>query len=750
MTQPVNFKISSALKNIIGRELINDKYIAVFEIVKNSYDAGANRVDIEFQNFESGTPTIIISDDGSGMSYEDLKNKWLFVAYSEKKVRNRPETYRDNIKRKTAGAKGVGRFSCDRLGSDLIIYTKTDQCKLLHKLEINWDNFEEDDKNEFINIPVTYSNPTDYTIKDHGTKVIINNLREPWKEDDLKKLRDSISRLINPEYENDGEDSFKIFFSIPDLKEADGKKQLSERLNGEIKNDIFEKMGIKTTNVSVEIDKNGQEIETTLFDRGDFIYKIVEKNPYVHLSGIKVKLFFMNRSAKAAFSTIMGIQPVQYGSVFVYRNNFRVHPYGEEGNDLFQIDRRKQQGYARNLGTRDLLGRIIIETDDKHFIESSSRNNGFLDSPESRDLHDFFEKKALLCLEKYVVEVIKWGNVTKVEELEGKEPIAPEEVIDKIIMNILNINPKDAIKINWNEDLIGKITESQQNSLTTKITKLEKLADSTQDKALISLTKDIKQKTTQFYAETKQKDKKVEKLAKELESTRANLYSEKGRNFFLSTSLSSDQVEFQKKMHIVKTLTDSIKTDINTLHKGLQKNTVTTEEIMKFLMATSYSIERINASINYSGVANFDLEQERISGDMAKFVQEYFEKLFKNTIKIHVKNNALPTQLKFCPQDVATILENIVSNSIKARARNLYVEIFSEESFLVISIRDDGIGLNKHANPDAIFEFGKSYTDGGTGVGLFHVKQIVHSLGGSVTVDAEYKGGFKINMRIGT
>ena len=83
----LEFKISSALKSIIGKDLINDKYIAVFELVKNSYDAYASNVNILFDNSDNvlENKKIIISDDGSGMDYEDLKNKWLFVAYSGKK-----------------------------------------------------------------------------------------------------------------------------------------------------------------------------------------------------------------------------------------------------------------------------------------------------------------------------------------------------------------------------------------------------------------------------------------------------------------------------------------------------------------------------------------------------------------------------------------------------------------------------------------------------------------------------------------
>ena len=123
------FKISSGLKNIIGRDLITDDYVAVFELVKNSLDAYAKKVIITFE-----PDKIIVTDDGKGMTIEDIKNKWLFVAYSAKKQgvedveleEEKFKSYRDKIKAKKfyAGAKGIGRFSCDRLGNRLLLTTK--------------------------------------------------------------------------------------------------------------------------------------------------------------------------------------------------------------------------------------------------------------------------------------------------------------------------------------------------------------------------------------------------------------------------------------------------------------------------------------------------------------------------------------------------------------------------------------------------------------------------------------------------
>jgi len=120
------FKISSALKNLIGGDLITDNFVAVFELVKNSFDARATEVIITFENLYSTDAKIIIQDNGKGMDYTDLTEKWLFLGYSGK--RDGTEDYRDKINsgRIYAGAKGVGRFSCDRLGKYLNLISKSE------------------------------------------------------------------------------------------------------------------------------------------------------------------------------------------------------------------------------------------------------------------------------------------------------------------------------------------------------------------------------------------------------------------------------------------------------------------------------------------------------------------------------------------------------------------------------------------------------------------------------------------------
>ncbi|XKW96614.1 ATP-binding protein [Tenacibaculum maritimum] len=225
----LEFKISTGLKDIIGKDLITDEFIAVFELVKNSYDAFAKNVIITIEDNK-----LIISDNGKGMSLDDLKNKWLFVAYSAKKDdsedkndSDKNESYRDIIQERKhyAGAKGIGRFSSDRLGKLLTIKTKTNNSPKLEELKIDWSKFETNQKKTFETVKVNH-NTLDEPIKfpensNSGTILEISNLYNVWDRTRILALKHSLEKLINPFSE-------KNDFNI----EIICKKELSEDENG--------------------------------------------------------------------------------------------------------------------------------------------------------------------------------------------------------------------------------------------------------------------------------------------------------------------------------------------------------------------------------------------------------------------------------------------------------------------------------------------------------------------------------------
>ena len=140
------------------------------------------------------------------------------------------------------------------------------------------------------------------------------------------------------------------------------------------------------------------------------MYEIEEDNQdFSLLTSASISLFFLNRAAKYNFSAKMGVNPVSYGNVFLFRNGFRILPYGEWNDDSWGVNQRQQQGYNRFLGTRDLFGRVDVETDDVNLIkEVSSRDGGLIKTLASQQLMHYF---TLIHrrLERYVVGVL-WGE----------------------------------------------------------------------------------------------------------------------------------------------------------------------------------------------------------------------------------------------------------------------------------------------------------------------------------------------------
>ena len=230
----------------------------------------------------------------------------------------------------------------------------------------------------------------------------------------LRLLKHSLEKLINPFSETnefDIEIICKRELEKDNLKDKNGNSIYIERdqINGNVKNSILEILDIKTTQISVAIDLDC--IETKIFDRGTSIYHIREKNlDFSLLSNVKIDLYFLNRAAKMNFKLKMGVEVVNFGSVFLFKNGFRVQPFGDTGDDSWGLDYRTQQGYNRTLGTRDLFGRVEITTDDaKEFKEVSSRDGGLVETFGYHQLQSAFKEKALIRLERYVAGVL-WGE----------------------------------------------------------------------------------------------------------------------------------------------------------------------------------------------------------------------------------------------------------------------------------------------------------------------------------------------------
>lgn len=738
----LEFKISTGLKNIIGRELITNDLIAIFELVKNSYDAKPTKVSIVFENIKipdkREKAKIIIIDDGDGMSYEDIINKFLFVGYSDKRENDikkdqKEADYRDKIQKRRffAGAKGIGRFSCDRLGNKLNLYTKKGNEKNIHHLEIDWGKFEEDQEQEFHTIKVQYSEkknlPMELGIKNYkkGTILEILFLNDEWPWTKLKNLKFYLQRLINPA-QIEKKHEFKIILEALEFEEEDKKyKKKGEYwniINGTIENILFEKLGIKTTEINTSINGDGDKIITELIDKGEFIFRIKEKNNYKFLKDINLKVFYLNPEAKRTFTTTMGIRPVNYGSIFLYKNGIRIHPYGDEGDDWLQLEKRKTQRYAARLSTRELMGRIEIDGYQPGFIEVSSRDGGIVKNEHYNQMLMFIRRN-LGILEKYVVEGIDWESETSTKTL--------EEIKEDSIMLISRFvgqvkDPEKEIEFNKNLlDIYKKKEVEKIPKLIKNVESFKKYVKKPEEKKFI----DSQLKAMRRAARTLKKEKM--EAERELEVV-------KKTSLFLSKAISTDKEIIINLNHTIENSTLEIKESIDDINKKI-KNDSPISDVAPFLDEISIENEKIKILAGIVSLANFNTKVEWITKDLILYITDYLKTIKSGTLKFKFINENFEFKTRFRPLEISIMFDNFISNSKKARATKMTIHFKIKNRRLHVLIGDNGKGIDeKHEK--FIFERGHTTTKG-SGIGLSHIKSIVKSMNGQVDFKGNnYKG----------
>lgn len=749
----LSFKIKAGLKNIIGRDLITDDYVAVFELVKNSFDAYAKNVTITFANDK-----ITITDDGKGMDLTDINSKWLAVAYSAKKEGVEDidlkdiefDSYRSKIQAKKffAGAKGIGRFSCDRLGNRLTLTSKKASAhSIIEQIDVDWTDFEKDSSEEFIDIKVKHRSiqPFSKELKKlrHGTILEISKLNSPWDRKKKQQLKYSLEKLINP-FEDNPLNGFAIFIVDKNEIELDNKEENNrDKVNGEIRNFVFETLGLKTTQILTEIDSNGEFITTTLWDRETLIYKIRRpNNTNPKIKNIDIHLFHLNRSAKINFKKIMGIESVNFGSIFLYKNGFRISPYGDYGFDYFGLDSRKAQKHFDRFGSRDLIGRIEIIGDNPDFRESSSRDGGLVRNDHYSALVRFLIYSTLVKLENYATDVLFTNKEDKdKDDLSALNNITAKSALLNLISS--EVDDADTELLDVDKDNLSIRTQELLESASSKdIQALKIIGNKLNDIVFVKETNKI-EKEREKIIELQQQLAEEEEARKAIEQENRQLQEELAleveKNTYLRTSSRSLSEDAKGLVHNIKITTKTINANVDTLYDRLLNGKIKTDEILKRLSIIKFNSEKALKISMLITRSNFKTQQTEQIIDVAKYITQYvgiYSEIYEKTqLEFNLVNNKAELVKKVSLLDISVILDDLISNSEKAQAKRIQIEMTNpKKNILKILFSDDGKGVQKKflEKPDAIFELGVTTTDG-SGIGLNSVRSALKAMKGTIS-----------------
>ncbi len=765
----LHFDVSSGLKSVLGSELITDDEVAIFELVKNSFDAEATQVDLFF-----GDNQIVVADNGNGMSYDDIRNKWLFVAYSSKRSPNRPSDFRDDIaeRKHYAGSKGIGRFSSDRLGEVIKLQTRPrfEASGPVHSIVVDWTLFDKNHLDHFESIAVSYAEQsTGFILSmeipklDSGTVITIEKTRCVWNRDKILRIKSALAKLINPF--GAAADGFRIMIHAPSEQVMDQFAQLdaakkeeelspNKLVNGYVGNFIFSTLQEKTTFIKVLINPQGNYIESSLTDRGELIYHIREPNVYSLLtqSGFQCELYFLNQSAKMTFAKRMGVPSVQFGSVFLFRNGFRVFPIGEEGDDWFKMDRRKQQGYARFLGTRDVIGRIDVSGIDDDFQEASSRNTGLIETPAVEQLSKCFLDHCLKRLERYVVPVTfvdaedkLTSDVSRLLTDPGRARVA--SVVAKLV------DSEEIELLDYSKKLIGILNE-RSSQFEGSLASLRAIADKTKDARLFQNIEEAEKRFEELRRseESARQQADEERKAKEAAQERARLAEkivtkvtaqldeEKKRTLFLSSISSLDTDTILNLHHQVTIYAVDIQQQIeNFLVRISGKTSVAPSDIINALERIALLNRKVMGISKFATKANFRLESEMIEADLSDYIEQYINDIARQfmlgPLTIKVESDHKGFLQKFKPIDVSVVIDNLIANAKKRHTRATQISFqinHPSKNTIHILVTDNGRGFDEKIDDlDRVFEKGFTMTDG-SGLGLFHVRHVLGEMNGTI------------------
>lgn len=397
---------------LIGRDLITDRVTALFELIKNCYDANATEVSVTFENVGkiNEESVITIKDNGIGMSFDDIRDKWMVIGTSSKR---RNPLSPSPFLRRCVGEKGIGRFAVDKLGDQLNIITKQAGTKTWLNIYIDWREYfnQLNDKSAdirlFTEIDNTYNFVPAKDVQTSGTTLKVTQARDVWAKKDIIRLLRESSRIVSP-FERIIY-PFRIHVIAPEY----GIDSWAE----EYKTD-----GRNLATAAVSITYHNDKQQCLLFNEATGTIDVKETD-LKSFGGVSMELYYFDGKARDAFrrkypdSNIDGIK--------IYRDGVITTPFAEQEDasdkkrDILGIDKRLWENLFDKISTRELIGIVNITKDGNPKIIDATNRQDFTSTPEYIELKDFIicQLESLERYKKYISIKRKSEQTKKIENV---------------------------------------------------------------------------------------------------------------------------------------------------------------------------------------------------------------------------------------------------------------------------------------------------------------------------------------------
>ena len=385
----------------LGNQLIRDESIALFELVKNSYDADAKVVIVQMNKIDTPDGEIIIKDDGCGMDWEIITDVWLEPGtdFREKQIARGQRTPKYN--RIPLGKKGIGRFGAHKLGRNIFLITRKAKNNEI-VVKIDWEDFEKKKYLDDVNVNISERKPELFTGEKTGTCIVIKNFWQSWNRGMIRDIYRSLNSICSP---FDSPDSFKTKLVLLDKdkeKWLEGLISWKEALNYKLfnttcylKNDEliyvyeFKPWPSMTLVEGRKVDRlNNPPMKMTYED------PITKQKIPIDLGKCKIGDVKIDINIYDLDTAILSLEVTDKkglkeflkfnGGLRVYRDGVRVYDYGEPGNDWLDLGTRRVNIPTKRLSNNIILGAVLLKSEQSTDLIEKTNREGFIENEATK------------------------------------------------------------------------------------------------------------------------------------------------------------------------------------------------------------------------------------------------------------------------------------------------------------------------------------------------------------------------------
>lgn len=424
--EPLKLIPHARLLTMLGDQLIKNERIALVEIIKNSYDADASWVKVTFANFGpdfsiNSDSSIIVEDDGVGMSHEVLTKHWITPATPHKKIAKSKKNTTEKG-RLIQGEKGIGRFALLKLGKTVKITTKPQTSKQEYTLVLDLSKYDDDFLLEdgkateltLDKIELPFSKSASPTIRSepiqlgnrlttragHGTRIEVKNLRGSWNSKKVSEVYDDLVRLQSIFKFGQKDDASwsssdfevliyndKEFQPYPEKYIEQLRQLLTDKSVFKITDGVYDEQkrlfkfmlnGVAKTLRLNDPEIMGLKVFRDYFGPSGELLK--ERKTKCGSFSFEFYVFDFNREVTSkAYLDKEDKDILKKHRIYLYRDGIRVYPYGDADDDWLRIDAfRGTISAAYFLSNDQVVGHVDITQEGNPDLNDKTNREGLL------------------------------------------------------------------------------------------------------------------------------------------------------------------------------------------------------------------------------------------------------------------------------------------------------------------------------------------------------------------------------------